>query len=177
MTGAVAAVLASGQNIVYVPGLVRKLYFGYAGTNTAYFDSTTPYSTSINTAPIAQSWSTGAFEDEDYSGLWIGYYRPVLSGITTFAINISGTRYSSVSYLWIGSTARSGYAANNALISAGSSGGSAGTSLLAGVSYPIRIQVGYRDTSDIFNSNMSFFLAVNSSTSYPVFYNSLTQGF
>jgi hypothetical protein len=173
MTGAVAAVLGSGQNIIYAPGLVRKLYFGYAGTNTAFFDSATPYNTSIDQAPANQSWS-----DDDFSALWIGYYRPASSGITTFTINISGSRYNSRSYLWIGSTARSGYAANNALIAAGDSGGSAGTSLLAGIAYPIRIQVGYEDDSGFFTSNsLSFTLTVNSSTSYPIFYNSLTQGF
>jgi len=173
MTGAVAAVLGSGQNIVYAPGLVRKLYTGYASTNTAYFDSRTPYSTSIDTAPANQSW-----DDDDYSGLWTGYYRPASSGITTFTINISGDRYNSRSYLWIGATARSGYAANNALIAAGSGGGSAGTSLLGGISYPIRIQVGYEDDSGFFtSSDLSFTLTVNGSTSYSVFYNSLTQGF
>ena len=167
-----AAVLGSGQNIIYAPGLVRKLYFGYAGTNTSYFDSATPYSVAINTAPATQSWSDG-----DYSGLWMGYYRPVSSGIATFNINISGSRYNSVSYLWIGSTAISGYASNNALIAA-SGGGSAGTNLLAGIYYPIRIQVGYEDDSGILtDSDLSFTLTVNGSTSYPVFYNSLTQGF
>jgi hypothetical protein len=172
MTGIMSVVAGSAQNIVYVSGLVRRLYSGYAGTNANWFDSRSPYNTSIDTPPQNQSWS-----DDDYSGLWLGYFRPTTTGVNTFTIQISGSRYDSYCYLWLGDTARSGYASNNALISS-SGTASAGTSLVAGTNYPIRIQVGYEDDSGFFtSSDLNFVLVVNGSTSYQTFYNQLTVGF
>jgi len=167
-----SVVAGSAQNIVYVPGLVRRLYSGYAGADANWFNSQSPYNVSIDTPPQDQSWS-----NDDYSGLWQGYFRPAVTGVNTFTMQISGSRYISYVYLWLGSTALSGYASNNALISA-SGTASAGTSLVAGINYPIRIQVGYADDSGFFtSSDLSFTLLINSSTSYQTFYNQLTVGF
>ena len=167
-----SVIAGSAQNIVYVPGLVRRLYTGYAGTDANWPDSRSPYNTSIDTPPQDQSWS-----NDDYTGLWLGYFRPTVTGVNTFTLQISGRNFDSYSYLWLGDTARSGYASNNALISA-SGTASAGTSLVAGINYPIRIQIAYGDDSGFFtSSNFSFTLVVNSSTSYQTFYNQLTVGF
>jgi len=167
-----SVVAGSAQNIIYVPGLVRRLYNGYAGTDASWPDFRSPYNTSIDTPPQDQSWS-----DNDYSGLWQGYFRPTVTGVNTFTIQISGRNYDAYVYLWLGSTALSGYASNNALISAAGTA-SAGTSLVAGINYPVRIQIGYRDDAGFFqSSNLSFTLLVNSSTSYQTYYNQLTVGF
>jgi len=172
MTGIMSVVAGSAQNIVYVPGLVKRLYTGYAGADADWFEGRIPYNTSIDTPPQDQSWS-----DDDYSGLWQGYFRPTITGVNTFTMQISGSRYDAYVYLWVGSTALSGYASNNALISAAGTA-SAGTSLVAGINYPIRIQVGYADDSGFFtSSNLNFTLLINSSTSYQTYYNQLTVGF
>ena len=167
-----SVVAGSVQNIIYVPGLIRRLYTGYAGASTDWFDGRSPYDTSITQSPQTQSWS-----NDDYSALWQGYFRPGVSGVNTFSLEISGSRYNAYAYFWLGNTALSGYASNNALI-ATTGTTSAGTSLIAGINYPIRIQVGYEDTSGIFtSSNLSFTLIVNGSASYQTFYNQLTTGF
>ena len=158
-----------GNNVIYAQGLVRKLYSGYAGSDASYFDARSPYSTDIDNAPINQSWS-----GSDYSGLWIGYFRPSTSS-NTFFLNIFGENYGNFNYLWIGDAAKSGYNSSNALIN----GGQIGTiTLNPGQYYPIRVQIGYEDQSFLFfDSDMSFSMLVNSSSSYDIFYNSLTQGF
>lgn len=167
-----SVVAGSAQNIVYVPGLVKRLYTGYAGADTSWFEGRGPYNTSIDTPPQDQSWS-----NDDYSGLWQGYFRPTVTGVNTFTIQISGNRYNAYVYLWLGNTALSGYASNNALISAAGTA-SAGTSLIAGINYPIRIQVGYADDSGFFtSSNLNFTLLINGSASYQTYYNQLTVGF
>lgn len=172
MTGCAGAIAGLANNRIFTSGLVKKLYSGYAGTNTAYFDSATPYNISIDAAPASQSWFGG-----NYSALWIGYYLSPVTGNSTFSLQISGDNYKNQNYFWLGNSAISGYNSGNALIAGG--GGASGTiSLLSGQYYPIRIQVGYQDDSGFFeSSDLSFSLLINSSSSYTVFYNSLTTGF
>jgi hypothetical protein len=171
MTGIMSAIVGTGQNIIYVPGLVLRQYSGYAGTNTAFFDSATPFNTSINAAPVGVSYSGSS----NLSALWTGYYRPGSTGTSTFTVLPSYDDAQNYNYFWLGSTARSGYSAGNAQI-AGS--GSTSISLLAGHYYPVRIQLAYDGNSGFFQDpELSFTLLINGSSSYSVFYNSLTQGF
>lgn len=166
-----AAVATGGVNISYATGLYKKLYFGYAGSNTGYFDSSSPYAEAADPAPCSQSWSNG-----DYSALFIGYFQPTVSA-NTITLSISGSNSTNQNYVWIGNAAKSGYNAGNALFSSSGSG-QGFINLVAGVYYPIRIQIGYRDDASFFqSSNLSMTLLINSSTSYGVFYNSATGGF
>jgi hypothetical protein len=171
MTGIMSAVVGTGQNIIYVPGLVRRQYFGYAGTNTAFFDNASPFATDINSAPAQVSYSGSG----NFSVLWVGYYRPASAGNSTFTVSPSFSDANNYNYLWVGSQAKSGYNSGNARI-VGS--GSASVSLLAGHYYPIRIQLAYDGQGGFFDDPSLFFnLVINGSTSYSVFYNSLTTGF
>lgn len=167
-----SAVVGTGQNIIYAPGLIRKQYFGYAGTNTAFFDSASPFSVNVNTAPVTISYSSSS----SFSVLWIGYYRPEVTGNSTFTVTPNFDDASNYNYLWVGNQARSGYNAGNAQI-VGS--GAATVSLLAGHYYPIRIQLAYDGDGGFFDDPFLFFnLVINGSTSsYNVFHNSLTTGF
>ena len=171
MTGIMSAVIGTAQNIIYTPGLILRQYSGYAGTNTAFFDSATPFNTSVNAAPAGVSYSGSA----DRSALWTGYYRPAATGASNFTVSPSFDDATNYNYFWLGNSARSGYSAGNAQI-VGS--GSTSISLLAGHYYPIRIQLAYDGDSGFFDDPELFFtLLVNGSSSYSVFYNSLTQGF
>ena len=165
-----SAVVGTGQNIIYTPGLVQRQYFGYAGTDTAFFDSASPFSTIIDN-PASVTYSNSG----SYSVLWVGYYRPNTTGNNTFTVAPSVSDASNYNYLWVGNPAKSGYNSANAQI-VGS--GSAAVSLLAGHYYPIRIQLAYDGDGGFFDDPfLSFALVINGTTSYSVFYNSLTTGF
>lgn len=129
---------------------------------------------------------------------WIGYLRPastgtntltiqsvwaqfVQIGINTYSYNWGGSP-SSISYIWVGATAESGYNAGNA--NATSSNGSATYSptLTAGVNYPVR----YQWTATLPYSAFAYFGQypgwTTGSCSFSVsngvgYYNSLTNGF
>lgn len=173
MSGAMLAVVGSGQNIVYSAGLVRKLYNGYAGTNVNAFDSATPYSTTIDTAPASQSWSGSP----GYTGIWTGYYRAPATGTAFFNINVSLSDCNNYNFFWIGPDAKTTYSAGNANY-LGYGSGSTNIPVSAGWYYPIRIQISYDGDGGFFDDPyIDFTLLVDSSTSYGVFYNTLTQGF
>lgn len=173
MSAIQAAVFNSGQNVIYVPGMVRGRYSGYAGSNTAWFDTRTPVSTSIISSPVTFS-SSGDF---NVSFLWRGYYRPSISGSVTFSTSLSSNDASTYHALWLGSSAQSGYNLSNALLSGG--GSRTGSLVLtAGIYYPMRIQLAYSGDGGTFDDPfLAFSLSINSSPSYQLFYNSLTQGF
>ena len=88
--------------------------------------------------PDIQSYS---YYRDQYSWEWTGYFQAPYDGTYTF-----GTGSDDASYLWIGSTAVSGYTTGNALINNGGLHGYRSVAnsiyLLAGVYYPIRIQFG-----------------------------------
>lgn len=171
MSGIMCAVVGAGQNIIYVPGLVQQQYLGYAGTNTAFFDNATPFSSSIAAAPVSISFANSG----NVSVLWTGYYRPTNTGNSTFTVSPSFNDANNYNYFWLGASARSGYNAGNARV-VGS--GSATIPLIAGQYYPIRIQLAYSGISGFFRDpELNFTLLINGSTSYNVFYNSLTAGF
>lgn len=172
MSGIHAAILNSGSNIIYAVGTVKRYYAGYAGDNAIFFDSRTPFLTEIQNSPLSQTW----FGEIDRSVLWIGYIRPNISGSISFNFSVGVDDASNYNMFWIGPTARAGYTAANSLFQGG--GGTVNTLLSAGIYYPIRLQVSYSGDDGFFDDPELFFtLFVNSSSSYPVFYNSLTQGF
>jgi hypothetical protein len=170
MTGIMSAGIGSGQNVIYVPGTVQKFYFGYAGTNTGFFDSQSPFATQIDNAPLNYSNSS----DNSFSVLWQGYFRPTVTGTATFTLSISLDDADNYNFLWIGPAARGGYSAGNALINGFGSGN---VSVIAGQYYPLRLQLAYDGDGGFFDDPfISFNLLINGSTSYSVFYNSLTTG-
>lgn len=171
MTGSTAALAGIAPNIIYAPGLVRGIYSGYAGTNTAFFDALSPFSTDIDTGPVTQSFSGSSA----LSALWRGYYRPASTGSATVGFSFSASDCVFYAYIWIGSAARSGYTSDNALLQG--TGGSAAITLLAGQYYPTRIQLAYDGDGGFFDDpELNFTLTINSGTSYATFYNSLTNG-
>jgi len=126
---------------------------GYFADDTTWFDSRTENYptglvtnfTNINTAtggivPSDSSWLT-------YSVEWFGYFYATVTGTYTFYTNTDDA-----SYLWVGSTALSGYTTSNCLVNNGSTHTvqerSATISLTAGTYYPIRFQFGQNISAD-----------------------------
>lgn len=174
MTGIMAAVAGTSENIIYNSGLPYGIYAGYAGTNVTYFDSISPSGTGVDVTPISAS-----FTNQDASVLWRGYYRPATSGTYTFGFTATDTNANTQVYIWVGSAAKSGYTTGNALVS-GTIGTYSNTyAVTAGLYYPIRIQYGFQDTAGIFQtaSGSFTFLVNSSSTVTPLFYNSLTGNY
>lgn len=87
---------------------------------------------------------------------WIGYLRPSASGTNNLSINSVWTQFyyffgtqtqgtwggspSSVSYIWLGSTAISGYNAGNANATSNNNTATYSPTLTANVYYPVRYQ-------------------------------------
>jgi hypothetical protein len=132
---------------------------GYFADDPTWFDSRTENYpaglatdfSSINTGtggivPTGDSW-------ELYSVEWFGYFYAPTTGSYTFY-----TESDDASYLWIGSTALSGYTTANALVNNGSLHGllerSGSISLTADTYYPIRVQFGENYSGD--NCYLSF---------------------
>ncbi len=162
MTGIMAAIAGNTQNIVYASGLYGPL--------------------GVDQAPINGSDSDNL---STVSLTWIGYFRPTATGSNSFSISANWAsddpfngQYSRA-YVWVGSTARSGYTTGNALASADDSTGNGSISLVAGQYYPIRVQWDY-----YFPYDGSFFGGYNTSGSFSLsppggtyWYNTKTNGF
>jgi hypothetical protein len=128
--------LARFSTPIYYTGLWGKRVDGYFNDNVNYFSGRTVVESMA--FPDIQSYSS--YRDQ-YSWEWTGYFQAPYDGTYTF-----GTGSDDASYLWIGSTAVSGYTTGNALINNGGLHGYRSVAnsiyLLAGVYYPIRIQFG-----------------------------------
>jgi len=121
---------------------------------------------------------------------WVGYYLPTTSGSKSFSLTSTwsstysdGLQYS-YGYLWLGSTAKSGYNAGNANVFSSDSTASTNISVTAGQYYPIRLQWSANLTSGfepVFGNPYSttgvFSLSISGSTSPALYYNSQTNGF
>jgi len=190
MTGVVAAIAgSSGPNILWSSGLY----------NTG---------TGADLSPITASGSSvNGATNINYT--WIGYYRPSVTGAVAVGLQCPYTEYldvipnfgspttyqynwggggNSVGYVWIGSTAVSGYSAGNANVGASNSSNSANVSLNAGLYYPIRINwstsLPYMYDSNVGDdykyyatSSITLTIGGTSSISGLVFYNGRTNGF
>lgn len=166
MTGIVAAISGSFQNIVYTSGL-----YGPSGQDLVPI-------TSSGNSPLTLSRT------------WIGYYVPAVTQSTNFSVTATWTStYSdglqySIGYLWLGNTAKSGYNAGNANVTANDNTASTNISVVAGQYYPIRLQWDARLTSGVdpiffnpYTTSGALSLSINFSTTPALYYNSITNGF
>jgi len=132
MTGIVAAIAAAG-GLIYASGL-----YGPAGADPL---PATASGTSIGGSTVTINYT------------WLGYLRPSISGTNTLTINsvyaqfinyFGTTSYnwgggpSSVSYIWLGNTAISGYNAGNANATSNNNTTTYSPSLVANTNYPVR---------------------------------------
>ena len=117
-------------------GLMRTIYDGYFADDPNWFDTATVISSGIDTGSLEIG-----YDGDKFSAQWLGYFRAETTENYTFYINSDdGT------YMWLGSSALSGYTSSSALINNSGIHGpievSATMSLVAGNVYPIRIQYG-----------------------------------
>ena len=167
MSGIMTAIAGGTLNIVYASGL-----YGPSG---------------VDPVPITSSGASPT----TFTRTWIGYYRPASTASTNFSVTATWTStygdgsQSSIGYLWLGNTARSGYNSGNANVTANDNTASTNISVIAGQYYPIRLQWDATLTSGVepffpFNSystSGALSLSIAGSTSPALFYNSLTNGF
>jgi hypothetical protein len=169
MTGIMAAVAGTSQNIIYAAGLYNT-------------------TTGVDQSPI--NGSVNIFSgSSSVNQTWIGYFTPAstatvsLSLQTTAASGVGfGDSASTTGRLWLGATAKSGFTDGNANITAtGNQTVSASFPMLLGVQYAIRIQwvgsytVGFFGDSS--SGSLTFLAAGSSNVTNRIFYNSITNGF
>jgi hypothetical protein len=186
MSGIMAAVAGTGQNIIYANGLVN-----------------TTYGLELSPIDIGTQSSEGGAYSVTYQ--WIGYYRPATSSAIqlgavcnyveylddpyygTYAYNWGGGG-NSTCYIWTGNLAKSGWAGGNQTAFIQNGSGGANFTATANSYVPIRIQwstylpqyinYGYFGTYIYFaQSNFAFTIGGTSSISGRIFYNTLTGGF
>lgn len=166
MTGIMVALAGGAQNIVYASGL-----YGPSG---------------VDLVPITSSGASPT----TFTRTWIGYYRPATTASTNFSVTATWTStysdgsQSSIGYLWLGNTAKSGYNSGNANVTANDNTASTNISVVAGQYYPIRLQWDANLTSgftpffgDPYSTSGALSLSIAGSTTPALFYNSLTNGF
>jgi len=137
----------TGKTKILRSGFIYRVFTGmYFADNPAAFSTLTENNIGITTDTSSINAATGGvIPNINFAGLfsveWFGYFYATVSGTYTFY-----TVSDDASYMWLGSTALSGYTAANSLVNNG--GGhapleiSATTSLTAGTFYPIRCQYG-----------------------------------
>ena len=141
-------------------GFFYQMYSEYFGSvnsgldNVNWFTGKTPTAsgvvtnmTDINTATNGVAPLTGL---TIFSVQWTGFFTPNATGQWTFS-----TATDDASYVWIGPTAVSGFTVQNAIVNNGGIHGtrtiSGVVNLVAGTSYPIRIQYGQNLSGYTFN--------------------------
>jgi hypothetical protein len=135
MTGIMAAIAGGTQNVIYAAGLYNSSV-GLADTSPIDFSST----------------SSGGSQSFNYT--WAGYYRPAATGSVTLGLATSyqeilqntgnynwGGGGSVVAYFWLGSNAVSNPQAGNANIVSNNNTATYSPSLVAGIYYPVRINM------------------------------------
>ena len=154
-------------------GLYRTTYTGYFADNPAFFATATVSSAAVNLSPIGD----GDPGFEPFSVQLLGYFKPTTTETHTFFLTSDDA-----SFMWLGSTAVTGFTTANAFINNGGVHGSeevsASIALTAGVYYPIRIQMGDQSGGDVLELNYSTPTIVKTTTvTGKIFYNSATNGF
>ena len=152
----------------YVDGLYARSYAGYHNDDPAWF------ATAVQTDEGAYTSLTLPAFPETSSLQALGYFLPRTTETYTFGLDSDDA-----SYLWIGSTAVSGFTTSNNLIRAQYNTGEVfGTiNLTAGVYYPIRIQYGNGPAGGRLNLSFSTpTIAKTSTFTDMIFYNSNTNG-
>ena len=164
----------------YTAGLYKTTYSGYFADNVSFFATATPASVGGNPATSVQT--TSIFEPaqndgENFSCQWLGYFKPTTTETYTFF-----TSSDDASYVWVGSTAQTGFTTANAIVKNGGLHGTqerSGTiSLTTGIYYPIRIQFGELSGGDVMTFNYSTpTITKTTNVTGLVFYNSTTNNF
>jgi hypothetical protein len=126
--------IAIRGTIYPVAGLYQYSQAGYYADNVNFFTAMTPVGATNSIASTLNTLTT--------SYQYLGYFLAPSTGIYTF-----GIASDDAGYLWIGSTATSGYTTSNAIVAQPGLRGAAYTysgniSLTAGVYYPIRFMTG-----------------------------------
>ena len=124
-------------------GLRGVRYVGYFADNVNWFATATPHG---ETNSMSDFTYFSSYSDM-YSWQWTGSFVAPSSGSYRFCTNSDDA-----SYLWIGSNADSGFTTSNSLINNGGLHGMrticGTTSLVAGTSYPLRLQFGENGGGD-----------------------------
>jgi hypothetical protein len=136
MTGIMAAIAGGTQNIIYGAGL----YNSSVG--------------SVDTSPIDFSASSSGGGSLSYNYTWAGYYRPATTGTVTLGLATSyqevvqfignynwGGGGFAVAYFWLGQNAISNPQVGNANIVSNNNTATYSPSLVAGIYYPVRINM------------------------------------
>jgi len=136
-------------------GLFMRIYWNrYHGNDPTWFNSNTPNIMGVTTTLKNTYCATGGFNNPNttdtpvgglaatitYSVEWTGFFFAPITGTYTFYLASDDS-----SYLWVGSTAASGYTTANSLINnlyTGPAEKSATISLTGGTYYPFRLQFG-----------------------------------
>ena len=184
MSGIMTAVAGSSSDaIIYTLGL-----YGPAGADPL---------------PITGSSTSAGGSTVTINRTWIGYLRQASTGTNTLTIQSLWTQFtsssfgtrtanwggspSSVSYIWVGATAESGYTTGNANATSSNSSATYSPSLTAGVNYPVR----YNWQASLPYSAFAYFESFSgvtwpgwttgscsfSASNGVAYYNSLTNGF
>ena len=121
-------------------GIRKVTYTGYHDEDVAFTDTAvaTATTTANNFAISGIGNTIPGDPPENITVLYTGYLLATYTGTWTFVLNSDDG-----SYLWIGSTAVSGYTTSNELVTSSYAGPGTGTiSLTAGEYYPIRLLYG-----------------------------------
>ena len=181
MSGIMVAVAGGTQNVIYANGLYNS-------------------STGVDTSPVTFSASSIGGSTLNYNYTWTGYYKPATTGTVTLGLTTNYAEYLtsfgaynwggggySIGYLWLGNTAKSGYNTGNANITANDTTATYSPSLIAGIYYPIRINLlmSLPYSANIFGDfydgyaegSFSFLSGGSTGVSGLIWYNSLSNGF
>jgi len=169
MTGIMAAVAGTSQNIIYAAGLYNT-------------------TTGVDQSPITGSVTIfGGSSSVDQT--WIGYFTPDSTATVSLSLQTTASTgnfldsASTTGRLWLGATAKSGFTTGNANITAtGNQTVSASFPMSLGVRYAIRIQwVGSYSVGGVFgdssSGSLTFLASGSSNVTNRIFYNSITNGF
>jgi hypothetical protein len=177
MTGIMAAAVGVSPNVIYAAGL-------YGPFGPANFT-------------ISSSGTSVGGTSQSINYTWVGYLRPASTGTNTITINsvwdqfaqFDGTTYnfdwggspSSVSYLWVGANAISGFTTVNTNATSNNGSATYSPTLTAGINYPVRYnwQASLPYSSNVFGGNPGWTtgncsFSVNNGSG---FYNSTSNGF
>jgi len=170
----------SSSGKTYLAGLYKKTFVGYFNDVPSWFDTATTGAYGSNPAESVQTSIINEPSSDDgsyFSCQWLGYFKPTTTETHTFY-----AASDDASYVWVGSSALSGYTTANALINNGSPHGvvevSGAVALTAGVYYPIRIQFGEIGGGDQLDFSYSTATIGKTTTvTGKVFYNAATNNF
>jgi hypothetical protein len=164
-------------SITFAANIWRTDYEGYFADTPSFFD-TAALKASPNNYNGTDTTISEASLLNNTSIQYKGYFLATYTGTHTFYLNSDDG-----SWLWIGTTALSGYTTSNALVKNGGLHGlaevSATISLVAGTYYPIRIQFGNGPAGpgQLFASYAHSGQAKTQVWTGKVFYNTATNGF